>query len=133
MIREFIDYICSLFSQPKVYLVVPVPMERVIQEIVNVFPSSFDDGSLAPIILRLAWHCCATYDVVTDTGGSNGATMRFQPELTDEGNTGLFIAMLALSQVKVKYPQVSYADLWTLAGKVAVEYMGRPRNYVEEW
>ncbi|KAK6867104.1 putative heme-binding peroxidase [Candida tropicalis] len=52
--------------------------------------------------------------------------MRFEPELTDDGNTGLFVAMLALSQVKVKYPMISYADLWTLAGKVAIEYMGRP-------
>lgn len=134
MITEFIYRIInSLFGQPKVYLILPVPIHQVIQEIIKVFPSSFDDGSSAPIIVRLAWHCCATYDVTTDTGGSNGATMRFQPELTDEGNSGLFVAMLALSPVKVKFPQITYADLWTLAGKVAIEYMGRPRYYLEKW
>lgn len=129
MIREFIY---RLFK-PRQIFIIPLPIEQIIHEIVNLMPSKFDDGSLAPIFVRLAWHCCATYDVATNTGGSNGATMRFEPELTDDGNTGLFVAMLALSQVKVKYPMISYADLWTLAGKVAIEYMGRPRDLLEEW
>lgn len=85
-----------------------------------------DDGSLAPVIVRLAWHCCATYDKVSGTGGSNGATMRFLPELTDEGNNGLDVARAALEPVKFKHPRVTYSDLWTLAGKVAIEEMGGP-------
>lgn len=37
---------------------------------------NFDDGSLGPLVVRLSWHCCATYDKETGTGGSNGATIR---------------------------------------------------------
>jgi len=34
---------------------------------------------------------------------------------------------LLLSKLKAKYPSLSYADLWTLAGVVAVEAMGGPK------
>lgn len=96
-------------------------------EIKSLLPSpGYDDGSLSPIVLRLSWHCCATYDKYTETGGSNGSTMRFLPEITDEGNTGLDIARSALETVKQKYPKMSYADLWTLAGCVAIEDMEGP-------
>lgn len=96
-------------------------------EIKRVLPRpGYDDGSLAPIVFRLAWHCCATYDKATKTGGSNGSTMRFVPEITDEGNTGLDIARAALEPVKQKYPKITYSDLWTLAGCVAIEEMGGP-------
>ena len=39
----------------------------------------YDDGSLGPIFVRLAWHASGTYDKNTNTGGSNGATMRCEP------------------------------------------------------
>lgn len=97
------------------------------EEIKNVLPRpGYDDGSLAPIILRLSWHCCATYDIISNTGGSNGSTMRYVPEITDEGNTGLDIARSALLPVKQKYPRMTFSDLWTLAGTVAIEEMGGP-------
>jgi cytochrome c peroxidase len=32
-----------------------------------------------------------------------------------------------LEPIKQKYPQISYADLWTLAGIVAIESMGGPK------
>ncbi|KAK6203609.1 cytochrome c peroxidase [Scheffersomyces amazonensis] len=102
-------------------------IEMVSQAIRDVFPrKDYDDGSLAPIILRLSWHCCATFNKETKKGGSNGATMRFVPEITDEGNTGLDIARAALEPVKHKFPKITYSDLWTLAGKVAIEYMDGP-------
>lgn len=37
---------------------------------------NYDDGSYGPILVRLAWHASGTYDKATNTGGSNGATMR---------------------------------------------------------
>lgn len=86
----------------------------------------YDDGSVAPIVLRLAWHCLATYDAVSGNGGSNGATMRFVPEMTDEGNTGLDVARAALEPVKQRFSRISYSDLWTLGGKMAIEHMGGP-------
>ncbi|CAK9441526.1 uncharacterized protein LODBEIA_P53940 [Lodderomyces beijingensis] len=101
-------------------------IERVKEAVKEVFPADHDDGSLAPVILRLAWHACATYNVETKLGGSNGATMRYIPELTDEGNMGLEVARAALEPVKAEFPEVTYSDLWTLAGKVAIEHMGGP-------
>ena len=47
-----------------------------------------DDGSYGPLLVRLAWHASGTYDKATNTGGSNGSTMRFQPESTDGANAG---------------------------------------------
>jgi hypothetical protein len=36
----------------------------------------YDDGSYGPVLVRLAWHASGSYDAKTNTGGSNGATMR---------------------------------------------------------
>ena len=48
-----------------------------------------DDGSLGPLFIRLAWHCCGTFDAATGTGGSDGGTMRFEVEQKDPENAGL--------------------------------------------
>lgn len=102
-------------------------IDNVKQAIRQLLPNPiYDDGSLGPIVLRLAWHCCATYNKFTGDGGSNGATMRFAPEITDDGNTGLDIARIALEPIKQKFPAMTYSDIWTLAGKVAIEAMGGP-------
>jgi catalase (peroxidase I) len=87
----------------------------------------WDDGSLGPVLVRLAWHASGTYDKKTKTGGSNGATMRFKPESTDGANAGLEHARKFLEPIKQKNSWVSYADLWTLAGVVAIEKMGGPK------
>ncbi|GMM34801.1 hypothetical protein DASC09_021260 [Saccharomycopsis crataegensis] len=89
--------------------------------------NAFDDGSLGPVVVRLAWHCCATYDKDTGTGGSNGGTIRLPPELTDDGNIGLQPAMLVLEIVKQQFPWITYADLYTLAGATAIEALGGPK------
>ncbi|KAI3403571.2 CCP2 [Candida oxycetoniae] len=104
----------------------PKYIEQVKSAIQKILPSNHDDGSLAPVILRLAWHACATYDSQTKIGGSNGATMRFIPEINDEGNMGLEIARAALEPIKQKFSKITYSDLWTLAGKVAIESLGGP-------
>ena len=86
----------------------------------------YDDGSYGPVLVRLAWHTSGTYDKVSKTGGSNGATMRFAPENSFGANAGLSIARDLLEPIKKKFPWISYADLWTLAGCVAIEEMGGP-------
>jgi len=85
-----------------------------------------DGTSLFGTFIRLAWHCSGTYSKEDGSGGSNGARMRFCPEKDWGANAGLDIARSALEPVKAKYPTISYADLYTLAGVVAVEEAGGP-------
>jgi len=87
---------------------------------------SYDDGSYGPVLVRLAWHSAGTYDKASNTGGSSGATMRFKPESEHGANAGLALAREKLEAVKKKFPGISYGDLYTLAGVVAVEEMGGP-------
>jgi len=46
----------------------------------------YDDGSAGPVLVRLCWHSSGTYDAETDTGGSNGAGMRYEQEGGDPAN-----------------------------------------------
>eukprot|EP01039_Chlorochromonas_danica_P001869 gene1869-2045_t len=85
-----------------------------------------DGTSIAPTLIRLAWHASGTFSVYDLTGGSNGATMRFAPESEWGANRGLKVARDFLEKIKQKHRHISYADLWTLAGAVAVEAMGGP-------
>ncbi|PRT52459.1 Putative cytochrome c peroxidase, mitochondrial [Wickerhamiella sorbophila] len=87
----------------------------------------YDDGSAGPVLVRLAWHASGTYDKASDTGGSNGATMRYKLEADDGANSGLEYARAFLEPIKQQFPWISYADLWTFAGTVALEYMGGPK------
>jgi len=86
----------------------------------------YDDGSYGPLLVRLAWHASGTYDHKTGKYGSNGATMRFKPESEHGANNGLALARKVLEPIKRAHPGLSYADLWTLAGVVAIEEMGGP-------
>jgi len=85
-----------------------------------------DDGTLGPLLLRLAWHSSGTYDARTKTGGSNGATMRWELEANDPENRGLGLARELLEKVKEKYPNVSYSDLWIFAAYVFLRASGGP-------
>ena len=64
--------------------------------------NDYDDGSYGPVLLRLAWHASGTYDKLTNTGGSNGATMRFAPEGDHGANAGLKAARDFLEPVDRK-------------------------------
>lgn len=91
------------------------------------FDPSHDDGSFAPLLIRFAWHQCGTYDRESNTGGSNGGTMRFDAEANDPENAGLEKAKILLAPIHSKFPWLSFADLWILAGYVAIEAAGGPR------
>jgi len=86
----------------------------------------YDDGSYGPVLVRLAWHASGTYDKKDNSGGSDGATMRYALEAKDGANAGLEVARNLLEKVKQKYPGITYADLWVLASYVAIEEMGGP-------
>lgn len=53
--------------------------------------------------------------------------MRFVPESADPANAGLSIVRDLLLPIKERHPDVSYADLWAIAGAAAVEFLGGPR------
>jgi len=82
--------------------------------------------NICPMTVRLAWHASGTFDSKDGSGGTNGSTMRFEPESTDGANSGLHIIRNILLPVQEKYPNLSFADLWTYAGACAVEFMGGP-------
>ena len=84
------------------------------------------DNALGPTWVRLAWHASGTYRKADNTGGSNGGTIRFQPELGHGANAGLDSAIASLEGIKEKYPELSYADLFVLAGVTAIAEMGGP-------
>ena len=86
----------------------------------------YDDGSIGPVLVRLAWHASGTYSKEDETGGSNGAGMRYEEEGGDPANAGLENARAFLEPIKEKHPWITYADLWTLAGVVALKEMGGP-------
>ena len=49
-------------------------------------------------------HSSGTYDIRTDTGGSNGAGMRYEIEGGDPANAGLQHARVLLEPVKAAHP-----------------------------
>jgi len=107
-----------------------VDIKKVRDTIVKVIEEDMEkrgDGtSLMGTFIRLAWHCSGSFSKEDGTGGSNGARMRFNPEASWGANAGLGVARDALEPVKAKHPEISYADLYTLAGVVAVEEAGGP-------
>lgn len=107
---------------------IPADYQAVYDTIAHKFidEDDYDDGSYAPVVLRLGWHSSGTYDAETGTGGSNGATMRFDPEGKHAANTGLVNARNFLEPIHDQFPWISYGDLWTLASVCAVQEMGGP-------
>lgn len=83
------------------------------------------ENGCAPIMVRLAWHSCGTYDFKSKVGGPNGS-IRNPEELAHSANAGLVIAVDTLEPVHALFPTITYADLYQLAGVVAVEITGGP-------
>jgi cytochrome c peroxidase len=107
-----------------------VDLQKVRESILQVIETDAEkrgDGtSLAGTFIRLAWHSSGTYKKSDNSGGSNGAKMRFDPEAKYGNNAGLDIARGVLEPVKSKFPEMSYGDLYTFSGVVAVEEHGGP-------
>lgn len=90
--------------------------EHIIKAIEDEDSRRGDGTSIAPTLVRLAWHAAGTYSIFDKTGGSNGASMRFSPESDWGANAGLKIARDFLEKIKKQHPAITYSDLWTLAG-----------------
>lgn len=108
----------------------PADLKKIREAITEVIESDMEkrgDGtSLYGTFIRLSWHASGTYSKADNSGGSNGGRMRFTPEAGWGANAGLKVARDALEPVKAKFPGLSYADLYTYAGVVAVEEAGGP-------
>ncbi|KAJ3218537.1 hypothetical protein HDU67_005096 [Dinochytrium kinnereticum] len=81
-----------------------------------------------PILVRLAWHDAGTYCAETKTGGPN-ASMRYVSIASHGANNGLAIARDLMAPICTAHPTISVADMWQLAGKVAIEYGARGTGY----
>lgn len=93
--------------------------------IANAVNASIPGTVGAPSMLRIGFHTGASVTAQCPfTGGVNGGWLQFPAEAANFRSAGIGDALAVLAKIKVDFPCITFADLSTFAGAMAVEISG---------